>query len=192
MARKALHLAQDAEADALLSNDPLALLVGMVLDQQVPLEWAFAGPAELKRRLDGAFDVATIASMDEEDLAARFARRPALHRYPKSMAARVQALCVLIQDRYGGKADRVWRGVNDAEEVLRRLRELPGFGEQKAKIFLALLGKQLGVRPEGWERCSVPFGEPGSYRSVADIVDEQSLDKVRTSKQEAKRAARAH
>jgi uncharacterized HhH-GPD family protein len=191
VARPALHLAQNTDADALLSKDPLALLIGMVLDQQIPLEWAFAGPAELKRRLSGTFDCASLANMPEDELAARFAQRPALHRYPTSMAARVHALCTLLVERYGGKADRVWRGVDDAGELLRRLRELPGFGEQKAKIFMALLGKQLGVRPEGWETLSSPFGEAGSYRSVADIVDEESLDKVRSWKQEAKAAARA-
>jgi uncharacterized HhH-GPD family protein len=190
MARPSLHLSQDAQADALLSRDPLALLVGMVLDQQIPLEWAFAGPAELKRRLGGTFAVPQIASMPEDELAEHFAARPALHRYPRAMAARVQALCTLLVERYGGKAERVWLGVDDAGELLARLRGLPGFGEQKAKIFMALLGKQLGVRPQGWEAACAPFGEPGSTRSVADIVDPESLEHVRAWKQAAKRAAK--
>ncbi|HXW35200.1 MAG TPA: HhH-GPD-type base excision DNA repair protein [Acidimicrobiales bacterium] len=185
-----LHLSQDPEADKLLSEDPLALLIGMVLDQQVPLEWAFSGPAELKRRMNGTFDAVTIASMPADELAALFARKPALHRYPGSMATRVHALCALIVEHYGGRAERIWSPVPSADELIRRLRELPGFGEQKAKIFMALLGKQLGVRPEGWKRLSVPYGEPGSLRSVADIVDESSLIQVRAWKQAAKRASK--
>ena len=186
-----LRLSGNTQADALLSKDPLALLVGMVLDQQVPLEWAFAAPAELKNRLGGKLDPRAIARMDPEDLVKVFVERPALHRYPASMARRVHELCRLVVDSYGAKAENIWTGVADASELVGRLKQLPGFGDQKARIFLALLGKQLGVRPDGWVQKSSPYGEPKSFRSVADIVDGPSLERVRTAKQQAKQAARA-
>jgi uncharacterized HhH-GPD family protein len=185
-----LRLSGNPDADALLSQDPLALLIGMVLDQQVPLEWAFAGPAELRRRLDRDLDAREIASMDPEALAALFSARPALHRYPGSMAARVLELCRLLVEKYDGKAEKVWQGVTSGSELLSRVRELPGFGEQKAKIFVALLGKQLGVRPKGWRKAAGPFGGRASYRSVADIVDADSLARVRAYKQGLKAAAK--
>jgi uncharacterized HhH-GPD family protein len=181
-----LHLSQDKEADALLSSEPLALLIGMVLDQQVPLEWAFAGPAELQRRLGRPLDARFIAHMDPDDLANAFAAKPALHRYPGSMAARVQALCRLVVDTYHGDASAIWSGVSSGQELLERVRQLPGFGDHKARIFVALLGKQLGVRPAGWEKASAPFGDPGSFRSVADITDADTLSKVRAYKQQMK------
>jgi len=184
-----LHLSQDPESDRVLSESSLALLVGMVLDQQVPLEWAFAGPAELQRRLGSPLQAASIASMDPEELVRAFAGKPALHRYPASMAARVQELCRLIVDRYGGDPERIWQGVSSASDLRKRIKELPGFGDHKAKIFVALLGKQLGVRPEGWEEVSAPFGEPGSFRSVADITDADSLARVRDFKQALKAEA---
>jgi uncharacterized HhH-GPD family protein len=186
-----LRLSGDPEADKLLAKDPLALLIGMVLDQQIPLEWAFAGPAELRRRLGHDLDAKEIASMDPEALAAAFSARPALHRYPGSMAGRVQELSRMLVDQYGGKAANVWKGATSGEELLTRVKQLPGFGEQKAKIFVALLGKQLGVQPDGWRQVSEPFGEPGSHRSVADITDAQSLDRVRAFKQELKAKAKA-
>jgi uncharacterized HhH-GPD family protein len=186
-----LHLAQDAEADALLSEDPLALLIGMVLDQQIPLEKAFAGPAELRRRLGGTLDAETIAAMDPDTLVAVFVARPALHRFPAANAKRVQALCRAVVDDYGGDAARVWEGAADGEDLLRRVRALPGFGEQKAKIFVALLGKQLAVQPRGWQQAAGPFSEPGSRRSVADITDERTLGEVRAYKQQVKARARA-
>jgi uncharacterized HhH-GPD family protein len=185
-----LNLSQDAEADALLSKEPLALLIGMVLDQQVPLEWAFAGPAELKRRLGDRLDARTIASMDTEQLVAAFSARPALHRYPGSMARRVQELCRALLDDYGGEARKVWNDASSGSQLLDRMKKLPGFGDHKAKIFVALLGKQLEVRPKGWEEASSPFSESGSFRSVADIVDSDSLAKVRLFKQTAKAAQR--
>lgn len=185
-----LHLAQDRRADALLAEDPLALLIGMVLDQQVPLERAFSAPADLKDRLGGSLDAAAIARMDPDALAEAFRERPALHRFPGSMATRVQEVCRVIADEYGGRADAVWTGVEDGKELFLRVRALPGFGDQKAKIFVALLGKQFQVRPEGWEAVSVPFSEKGSFRSVADIDSPESLATVRQAKREAKAAAK--
>ncbi len=186
MATVSLHLSQDAEADALLSRDPVALLIGMVLDQQVPLEWAFAGPAELSRRLGGHLDPQAIAAMDPEALAAVFAQRPALHRYPRSMAERVRQLCEAVVEGYGGHAERVWTEAASGDDLVRRVKALPGFGLQKARIFTALVGKQLGVRPAGWRQACSPYGEPNSFLSVADITDEQSLAKVRDTKQQLK------
>ncbi len=186
-----LRLSGDPEADTLLSTDPLALLIGMVLDQQVPLEWAFAGPAELRRRLDRDLDAREIASMDPEALAGAFSAKPALHRYPGSMAGRVQELCRTLVASYGGRAEGVWQGAASGTELLDRVRALPGFGEQKAKIFVALLGKQLDVRPDGWREVSSPYGDPDTFRSVADITDADSLDRVRAFKQEMKAKAKA-
>jgi uncharacterized HhH-GPD family protein len=193
MVRIALHISGDAEADALVSRDPLALLIGMVLDQQVTIEKAFSSPAVLARRLGGSgpLDAASIAAMEPDELAAVFKERPALHRYPGSMAGRVQNVCRAVVEEYGGKADAIWTGVGSGEELLGRLRALPGFGEQKARIFAALLGKQLGVRPEGWQEASSPYGDPGTHLSVADIVDAESLTTVRATKKAAKARARA-
>jgi len=187
----ALQLAQDSESDRLLTESPFALLIGMVLDQQVPLEWAFRGPRELERRLGGPLDASDIASMDPEKLAAAFAGKPSIHRYPASMAKRVQALAAEIAEQYDGDAANVWKGVTSGHELVARLKSLPRFGDQKARIFAALLGKQLRVRPEGWVEASVPYGEPGSFRSVADIVSEASLAKVREFKKQMKAAAKS-
>jgi uncharacterized HhH-GPD family protein len=178
-------------ANELLSNDPLALLIGMLLDQQVPLERAFSAPYDLAQRLGHNPTAEELAAYDPEALAAVFAQRPALHRYPKSMAARVQQLAQLIVDRYDGDAGRVWDDAPDGAALRKRVAELPGFGAQKAQIFVALLGKQLGVQPAGWREAAGAFGEPGSYCSVADISDEDSLARVRAYKQELKAAAKA-
>jgi uncharacterized HhH-GPD family protein len=186
-----LHLSQVTEADRLLSKDPLALLIGFVLDQQIPLEWAFRGPFELTQRLGTGLDAAELASTDPDKLAAVFAERPSLHRYPASMAKRVQALCAVVVERFGGRADAVWREPKTGKELLANVRLLPGFGDQKARIFVALLGKQLGVRPPGWEEASAPYGEPGSLRSVADIVSKESLEEVRAAKKAMKAKAKA-
>ena len=185
-----LHLSQDPEADALLSEEPLALLIGMVLDQQVPLEWAFAGPAELKRRLGGRLDARAIASMDPDELAANFSAKPALHRYPGSMAKRVHELCRVVAEEYEGEPQNLWNGTKSGTDLLARVKKLPGFGDYKARIFVALLGKQVGVRPPGWEEASLPFSEPGSLRSVADIVDAESLAEVRAFKAQMKQQAK--
>lgn len=185
-----LQLAQDPEADRLLGESPLALLIGMVLDQQIPLEKAFRGPLDLSQRLGRPLDAAAIAAMDPEALAEVFASRPSLHRYPGSMATRVQALCQTIVEEYGGDAAAVWSTASDGQELRRRVQALPGFGEQKARIFVALLGKQLGVDLPGWQEAAGPFGAPGSRMSVADIVDAATLAEVRAHKQAMKAAAK--
>ncbi|HTR70025.1 MAG TPA: HhH-GPD-type base excision DNA repair protein [Mycobacteriales bacterium] len=186
-----LHLAQKPDADALLSENPLALLIGMVLDQQIPLEWAFTGPFTLSQRLGRDLDAADLADRDPEKLAAVFATPPALHRFPASMAARVQQLCAQIVTDYDGRAENIWTGVTTGSELRKRIENLPGFGKQKAKIFLALLGKQYGVRPRGWREQAGEFGLAKSYCSVADIVDDASLAKVRAFKKDMKAAAKA-
>ncbi|MFD5650950.1 MULTISPECIES: HhH-GPD-type base excision DNA repair protein [unclassified Streptomyces] len=187
-----LHLAQDPEADELLGRSPLAALVGMLLDQQVPMEWAFKGPSTIARRMGAEdLDAHDIAAYDPESFAALLSDKPAVHRYPGSMAGRVQQLCRYLVETYDGDAEAVWRGVDTGKELLKRLQELPGFGKQKAQIFLALLGKQLGVRPEGWREAAGAYGEPDSFRSVADIRGPESLTKVRAHKQEMKAAAKA-
>jgi len=186
-----LHLSQNPTADKLLSESPLALLIGMVLDQQVPLEWAFSGPLMLRERLGRPLDAAAIAAMDPDELVAVFSEKPAMHRYPGSMAKRVHELCRVLVDEYGGHAEKVWAKPESGSDLLNRVRALPGFGEMKAKIFVALLGKQLGVRPPGWEEVSIPYSEDHSHRSVADIVDEPSLTKVRAFKADMKAKAKA-
>ena len=193
MARHELHLTGDPEADTLLSRDPLALLIGMVLDQQVTMEKAFSSPAVLARRLHTTtvLDAAAIAAMEPDELAAVFKERPALHRFPGSMSVRVQEVCRAVVEEYGGRADAIWKGVRSGQELQDRLRALPGFGEQKARIFGALLGKQLGVRPEGWREATAPFGEEGSSLSVADITDPETLQEVRATKKAMKARARA-
>ena len=186
-----LYLATEPEADALLASDPLALLIGMLLDQQVPMERAFVAPYRLAQRLGTAhLDAAGLASHDPEALAEIFATPPSLHRFPGAMAGRTQKLCRFIVDEYDGDAAAVWRGAATGPELLKRLGALPGFGKQKAQIFAALLGKQLGVRPEGWLEATGRYGEAGVHRSVADITDDVSLVKVREYKKQEKAAAR--
>jgi uncharacterized HhH-GPD family protein len=186
-----LCLAQEPEADALLSRDPLALLIGMVLDQQIPLEWAFKGPLHMTQRLGRDLDAADIAARDPDDLAKVFATPPAIHRFPGSMAGRVQELCRIVAEEYDGDAAAVWTGAKTGDELLKRLEALPGFGKQKAKIFLALLGKQLGVTPKGWREAAGEFGAAKSHKSVADITDGKSLEKVRAFKKGMKAKAKA-
>ncbi len=186
----ALHITGEADADRLLSTDPLALLVGMLLDQQVAMETAFAGPEKIRQRL-GSFDARAIAEHDPEAFVEVCRTPPAVHRYPGSMAGRIQALCSELVERWDGRAEAIWTdGDPDGPEVLKRLKALPGFGEQKAKIFLALLGKQYGFTGAGWREAAGSYGEEGSYRSVADIVDPDSLTKVRETKRAAKAAAK--
>jgi uncharacterized HhH-GPD family protein len=186
-----LHITGDPEADDLLTRDPLALLIGMLLDQQVPMETAFAGPKKIRERT-GGLDAGAIAAADPEEFAVMFKTPPSVHRFPGSMAGRVQALCAEIRDQWGGDASAIWtKGAPDGPEVLRRLEALPGFGAQKARIFLALLGKQCGFDGADWREASAPYGEEGSYRSVADIVSPDSLAKVREHKKAMKAAAKA-
>ncbi|MUL66775.1 Fe-S cluster assembly protein HesB [Mycobacterium sp. CBMA 234] len=186
-----LQLVQEPSADALLESNPFALLVGMMLDQQIPMEVAFAGPKKLEDRM-GGLDAVTVADCNPDKFAELFAETPAVHRFPGSMAKRVQALSQVVVDEYGGNAAALWTTGNpDGKEVLRRLKALPGFGEQKAKIFLALLGKQYGVTPEGWRQAAGDYGKQGTHMSVADVVDKGSLDQVRAYKKQMKAAAKA-
>jgi uncharacterized HhH-GPD family protein len=176
----------DPEADRLLAENPLALLIGMLLDQQVPMEWAFRGPLTLKERLGGSLDAETIASMDPDKVETVFREKPAMHRYPGSMGKRTHALCAYVVEHYGGDAGAIWRGAPSGQEIYRRLRELPGYGDEKAKIFLAILGKRLGEAAPGWEEAAAPFSD-ATPRSVADVDSAESLDRVR----EFKRARKA-
>ncbi|MEU7767627.1 HhH-GPD-type base excision DNA repair protein [Nocardia sp. NPDC049190] len=190
MARK-LCLAQDVEADELLTGDHFATLLGMLLDQQYPMEHAFRGPKKIADRM-GGFDIHRIAEADPQEFEDLAATPPAIHRYGRSMARRAQELARYVIENYDGKAENIWtHGAPDGAEVLRRLKGLPGYGEQKAKIFLALLGKQRGVRPDGWRAAAGAYGEEGSRRSVADVTDAESLAQVREFKKQAKAAAKA-
>ena len=184
MATTSIPITGDPEADRLLVDDPLALLMGMLLDQQVPMEWAFKGPHTLKERL-GRLDAASIAAMAPDDVEAVFKQKPALHRFPGSMGKRTHAMCQALVDDYDGDAAKVWKGAKTGEELLERLKALPGFGEEKSKIFLALLAKQLGVRPKGWEAAAKPFSD-ATKRSVADIDSPESLAEVRAWKKAQK------
>ncbi|QPP05952.1 Fe-S cluster assembly protein HesB [Streptomyces bathyalis] len=184
-----LRLAQQPEADELLSRSPLAVMTGMLLDQQVPMEWAFTGPYTIAQRMGSDdLDAHEIAARDPEEFAALLSQKPAVHRYPGSMAKRVQQLCQYLVDHHDGDASAVWRDVPTGAEVLKRLNALPGYGKQKSQIFLALLGKQMGVTPEGWREAAGAYGDADAHRSAADITGQESLEKVRAFKQEAKRA----
>jgi uncharacterized HhH-GPD family protein len=177
-------------ADALLERDPFALLAGMLLDQQFPMERAFAGPQKIVERLGvDSLDPATLAALDPEEFAALCATPPAVHRYPGSMAGRLQELARIIVEQYDGDTAALWQEAGSGADLLARLRALPGFGDAKARIFVALLGKQRGIRPDGWEQAAGAYAEPGSFRSVADVVDPESLAKVRAFKQQQKQAA---
>jgi uncharacterized HhH-GPD family protein len=187
-----VHLSGEAEADKLLSEDPVALLVGMLLDQQIPMEVAFIGPRKIADRMDG-FDVRKIAEADSEEFVELCVTPPAIHRYGGSMGRRVQALCRFIMENYDGDAEAIWtsgRPKPDGPEVLKRLKALPGYGEQKAKIFLALLGKQYGVQPKGWRTAAGAYGDRGSRRSIADVVNPKTLAEVRAFKKAAKAAVK--
>jgi uncharacterized HhH-GPD family protein len=184
----AINITGDVDADKVLTDDPFALLLGMLLDQQYRMEDAFKGPHKLVTRL-GHLDPGRIAAMDPEEFKALASQPPAIHRFPGSMATKVQALAQIVETQYDGDATRLWSDAATGAELLRRIQQLPGFGKQKAQIFVALLAKQLDVRPEGWETAVGAYAEAG-YRSVADVVDQDSLQKVRAYKQEKKAAAR--
>ncbi|MEV8512841.1 HhH-GPD-type base excision DNA repair protein [Dactylosporangium sp. NPDC051484] len=187
----AITLPIDDAANEYLTRSPLALLIGMTLDQQIPLEKAFTSPWVLAQRLGHEPSARELADFDPQALVEVFATPPALHRFPKAMAARVQEVCRVIVERYDGDPAGIWAGVTDGAQLLRRVQELPGFGRQKAQIFVALLGKQRDVRPEGWRDAAGGYGEEGSFRSVADIVDEPSLVRVREYKKQVKAEAKA-
>jgi uncharacterized HhH-GPD family protein len=184
------RIAQDPEADKVLDESPFALLMGMMLDQQFPMERAFAGPAKVLERF-GSLDPAALAAADPEAFAALCAVPPAVHRFPGSMAARIQTLARIVVEEYDGHAERLWTEASSGADLMGRLQALPGFGKQKAQIFTALLAKQAGVRPDGWEKAAGDYAQPGAHRSVADVVDADSLAKVRAFKQEKKKAAAA-
>lgn len=184
-----LYITGNPAADALLNDDGTALLIGMLLDQQVPMEWAFAGPATLKERL-GHLDAARIAALDIDDFVAVCSAKPAIHRFPGSMGKRIHQVCTALAEGYDGRAENLWRGVNTGAELYRRLRALPGYGEEKAKIFVAILAKTQGVAPAGWQQAAGKFGDDAP-RSVADIDGPESLAKVREWKQAQKAAKRA-
>lgn len=184
-----LTLTGDTEADALLSDNAFALFVGMLLDQQIAMEQAFVGPHRLAERLGGRFDPPTVADLDPDVLEAAFREKPALHRYPGSMARRVQALASHLVEHYDGDTGAVWRDATSGDELYRRIKGLPGFGEQKARVMVALLGKQCGVTPQGWQEAAGEYGKAG-YRSIADVTDPESLARVRETKRAKKAAAR--
>ncbi len=184
-----MHLATTDEANELLARDPLALLIGMLLDQQIPMEKAFTSPEVLRTRLGGALDAHQIADYDTAELETIFRTPPALHRFPAAMAKRVQSLAGALVERYHGSAAAVWEGATTGAELVQRIGSLPGFGEQKAKIFAALLGKQFQVRPRGWREAAGDYGAEGAQRSVADVTDPASLQAVRAYKQQMKAAA---
>ncbi|MFC0095994.1 HhH-GPD-type base excision DNA repair protein [Micromonospora marina] len=186
-----LSLPIDPQANELLARSPLALLLGMVLDQQVPMEKAFSSPYVLAQRLGHEPDAAELAGYDPEALVEVFARAPALHRFPKAMAARVQEVCRALVERYDGDPARLWSDVTDGRELLRRVGELPGFGRQKAQIFVALLGKRFGITPDGWREAAGDYGDADAHRSVADVTDPESLRRVREFKQRMKAEAKA-
>jgi uncharacterized HhH-GPD family protein len=184
-----IHITGDVHADEVLTASPFALLVGMMLDQQYPMEHAFRGPAKVLDRF-GSIEPAAIAAADPAEFKALCSTPPAIHRFPGSMAERLQTLAAIVQTRYDGRTEQLWTEATSGTDLVGRLMELPGFGKQKAQIFTALLAKQLGVRPDGWEKAVGDYALDG-YRSVADVTDAASLQKVRDFKQAKKAAAKA-
>ncbi len=191
MTNDPLWLTGDAEADQLLTEDDNALLIGMVLDQQVPMEKAFSGPLVIAQRMGGRLDVAAVAAMSEDDFVALCSRPPAIHRFPAAMAKRVRQVCQVLTEDYDGQAANLWKDARSGNEVKANLERLPGFGSDKAAIFTAVLGKLRGITPEGWRTAAGYYGEPDTFRSVADIVDSDSLQKVRETKKSVKAAKKA-
>ena len=191
MGNAPLRLTGFPEADQLLTDDDNALLIGMVLDQQVPMEKAFSGPLVIAQRMGGRLDVAKIAAMSEEEFVGLCSERPAIHRFPAAMAKRIRQVCQALTEDYDGEAANIWKDVRSGDELKAKLTRLPGFGADKAAIFTAVLGKQRGITPDGWQTAAGYYGEPGTFRSVADIVDEDSLQKVRETKKSVKAAKKA-
>jgi uncharacterized HhH-GPD family protein len=185
MPSPAIPITGDLEADLLLEREPLALLIGMLLDQQVPMEWAFKGPSTLKERLGGTLDAAQIASMGSEAFVDVCCAKPAIHRFPAAMGRRIHEMCEILVEEYGGDASKVWKGVRSAQVLHDRLRRLPGYGEEKTKIFMAILAKRFDRRPAGWEEVAAPFSD-AQPRSVADVHSEESLQAVRAWKKQMK------
>lgn len=183
-----LHITGEPESDAVLDRYPFAILAGMMLDQQYPMEHAFRGPAKVLDRF-GSIEPGAIAAADPEEFAALCSTPPAIHRFPGSMAARLQELARLVEERYDGDAARLWSEATSGQDLLKRVMELPGFGKQKAQIFVSLLAKQLDVRPDGWEAVVGDYALDG-FRSVADVTDQASLQKVRDFKKQKKAAAK--
>jgi uncharacterized HhH-GPD family protein len=186
-----LWLSGDADADRVLTDNALALVIGMVLDQQVPFERAFSAPAELQRRMGKPLTTKQVAKIDADTFSEMFTRTKALHRFPGAMAERVQRMCATVDEQWGGDVSSLWTTAKSGDELVKRLEGLPGFGAQKARIFAALLGKQLGCKPRGWRKATSPYGDVGTSISVADISDAASLDRVRQHKRAAKAANRA-
>lgn len=186
-----MFLASTDDANALLERDPFALLLGMMLDQQIPMEKAFTSPEVLRERMGGTLTPAALAAADPEVVDELFRRTPALHRFPAAMARRAQELARIVAEAYDGDASAVWSTAGSGPEVVERLERLPGFGSQKARMFAALVAKQLGAQPAGWREATHPYGEPGTFASAADVVDSTSLAKVKEHKREAKAAAKA-
>jgi uncharacterized HhH-GPD family protein len=191
MTNQSFWLTGDPEADALLSSDDNALLIGMVLDQQVPMEKAFSGPLVIAQRMGGQLDVTKIASMSEDEFIELCSQRPAIHRFPAAMARRIRQVCQVLTEEYDGQATNLWKDARSGDEVRANLGRLPGFGPDKAAIFTAVLGKLRGITPEGWRIAAGYYGEPDTFRSVADIVDYDSLQKVRETKKSVKAAKKA-
>ena len=183
-----LYITGNPESDAFLNANGTALLIGMLLDQQVPMEWAFNGPWTLKKRL-GHLDAKKIASMDPNEFLTLCLEKPAIHRFPKSMAQRIQAMCAVLAEKYKGKGENMWADVTEGQVLFERLRELPGFGEEKAQIFVALLGKRFNIAPAGWQKAAGVFSDDNP-RTVADITSPETLLQVRTWKKAEKAAAR--
>ncbi|UDY35514.1 HhH-GPD-type base excision DNA repair protein [Dermatobacter hominis] len=190
MTGPAIPITGDEAADRLLEEDPLALLVGMLLDQQVPMEWAFRGPATLKERLGGSLDATSIAAMTEDDFVAVCCEKPAIHRFPAAMGRRIHSLCLDLVAHHGGDASKLWADDPTGPVLYARLRELPGYGDEKTRIFMAILAKRLGIRPEGWEEVAAPFSDE-QPRSVADVDSEENLGRVREWKKMMKAAKKA-
>jgi uncharacterized HhH-GPD family protein len=192
MGNAPLRLTGDPEADQLLTDDDNALLIGMVLDQQVPMEKAFSGPLVIAQRMGGGrLDVAKIAAMSEDEFVGLCSERPAIHRFPSAMAKRIRQVCQALTEEYDSEAANIWKDVRSGDELKAKLARLPGFGADKAAIFTAVLGKQRGITPHGWQTAAGYYGEPGTFRSVADIVDDASLQKVRETKKSVKAAKKA-